>query len=438
MGSTSRSVQLIVFTRYPVPGKVKTRLIPALGKAGAAELQRRLTEKTALTARKVASATYAEVLIHHEDGTQRQMHRWLGPGLLFSPQGQGDLGRRTQAAFRDAFQRGCRKALLFGTDIPDLSARHLEEALDALEGKDVVLGPSTDGGYWLIGLKRDADLYQGIPWGTDGVLRETLRAAKERGLSAHLLSPLTDIDTVEDFGKVMPLHDHPSGPYISVIVPALNEASRVESAVRSAGDEDAEIIVVDGGSTDGMAEKAAACGARILSGPRGRAAQQNLGASSARGEVILFLHADTRLPKHYVSHVFETLMDRKVVLGAFGFKTDLRRPFMRFIQFTTHLRSRYLHLPYGDQALFLRREVFQGAGGFPEVPIAEDLLLVRRLSSRGRTAIAPAYCITSGRRWARGGLLKTSLLNQIILAGLMMGVSPMTLARLYKGKHEAT
>jgi rSAM/selenodomain-associated transferase 2 len=338
-----------------------------------------------------------------------------------------------QAAFQDAFRKGFRKVLLFGTDIPDLSALHLTEALDALESKDVVLGPSTDGGYWLMGLKRDADLFQGIPWGTEGVLRDTLGAARQRGLSACLLSPLRDIDRVEDLRKFTSLHDS-SGPYISVIVPALNEASSIESVLRSAVDEDAEILVVDGGSTDGTLEKAAACGARILKGPRGRAVQQNHGAMRARGRVILFLHADTRLPEKYVAHVFETLMDRRVVLGAFGFKTDLRRPFMRFIQLTTHFRSRYLHLPYGDQALFLRREVFEGAGGFPEVPIAEDVLLVRRLSSRGRIAIAPADCITSGRRWAERGLFRTSLMNQVILAGLMLGISRQTLARLYKGR----
>jgi len=118
-----------------------------------------------------------------------------------------------------------------------------------------------------------------------------------------------------------------------------------------------------------------------VTGRKGRAAQQNLGAEVARGRVLLFLHADTRLPEDYVSHVFETLMDRRVVLGAFGFKTDLRQTLMRFFEISTHLRSRYLHLPYGDQALFLRRTVFVNTGGFPDVPIAEDLAFVRRLSS---------------------------------------------------------
>ncbi|MEW6666315.1 MAG: TIGR04283 family arsenosugar biosynthesis glycosyltransferase [Thermodesulfobacteriota bacterium] len=429
-----RSNQFIVFTRYPVPGKVKTRLIPALGSAGAAEFQRTIAETTIRTARKAASVTGADVAVQYEGGTKRQMLGWLGPGLMFLPQTRGDLGLRMYAAFEDAFRTGYRKVLLFGTDIPDLSPRHLEEALEALEGKDLVLGPSTDGGYWLIGLKRQADLYQGIQWGSEGVLRETLRAAEQKGLSSHLLSPLTDIDTVEGLRKAMPASAS-SGPYVSVIIPALNEASNIKSTIGSAKDDESEIIVVDAGSRDGTVESAAAAGARTVEARSGRAAQQNAGAEIARGKVLLFLHADTRLPDGYVSHVFETLMDRRVVLGAFGFRTDLATPLMRLVEIATWLRSRYLHLPYGDQALFLRRAAFMNAGGFPEVPIAEDLLLVRRLSSCGRVAIAPAQITTSARRWEERGILRTSLMNQVVVVGLLLGISQRTLARLYRGRH---
>jgi hypothetical protein len=130
--------------------------------------------------------------------------------------------------------------------------------------------------------------------------------------------------------------------------------------------------------------------------------------------------------------VFETLMDRRVALGAFRFKTDLDGPFLRGIEWTTYFRSRYLRLPYGDQALFVRKHHFLATGGFPEMPIAEDLFFVRLMSKQGRIAIAPAHAITSGRRWKEMGVLRTTLINQLILAGFALGISPETLAGLYR------
>ena len=125
-------------------------------------------------------------------------------------------------------------------------------------------------------------------------------------------------------------------------------------------------------------------------------------------------------------------MDRRTVLGAFRFKTYLDRPLMRGVEFTTNIRSRYLRLPYGDQALFVRRSCFQALGGFPDTPIAEDLFFVRLVSKQGRIAIAPAHAVTSGRRWKELGLLRTTLINQLILAGFALGTSPRTLVRLYR------
>jgi rSAM/selenodomain-associated transferase 2 len=221
-------------------------------------------------------------------------------------------------------------------------------------------------------------------------------------------------------------------PYLSVIIPALNEAAHIEETILNARSLDAEIIVVDGGSGDRTAERAEHAGAVVIKGPRGRALQQNRGAAAARGSALLFLHADTLLPKDYVTQVFETLMDRRVALGAFRFKTNLDRPLMRGIEFTTQFRSRYLRLPYGDQALFVRKSHFQAAGGFPKMPIAEDLFFVRLMSKQGRIAIAPAHAVTSGRRWKEVGLLRTTLTNQLILAGFALRISPETLAAFYR------
>jgi rSAM/selenodomain-associated transferase 2/rSAM/selenodomain-associated transferase 1 len=401
-----------------------------LGPVGAADLQRHLTEKALRTASSVASRRDLDLEICFEGADEPRMRRWLGPRAIYSIQCAGDLGERMAHALSTAFQKGCHRVILFGTDIPELSASVLEQAFERLKEKDMVIGPSTDGGYWLIGLKKDADLFADIPWGTKGVLQETLSRAERLSLSADLLNPLTDIDTVEDLKKLLPERVH-SGPFISVITPALNEAANIEDTVRRSLCRDSEVIVVDGGSTDGTKEKARRVGARVLDSARGRSVQQNRGAEVARGKVLLFLHADTRLPEDYPSHVFETLMDPRVVLGAFRFKTDLDAPLARIVEALVDLRSRHLRLPYGDQALFLRKTVFEKAGGFPDVPIGEDFFLVRHMRRQGRITIARAPATTSGRRWERKGLLRTTWINQMILAGLALRVSLSTLASIY-------
>jgi rSAM/selenodomain-associated transferase 2/rSAM/selenodomain-associated transferase 1 len=428
--------RVILFCRYPVPGRTKTRLIPVLGRTGAAELQRRLTEETLSKVKRFARRYSAAVEVC-SDGELKKVGRWLGPGVHLSRQPEGNLGSRMKAAFDRAFGNGCRRVVLHGADVPGMRGAHLEEAFGALSEHDLVLGPSTDGGYWLIGLSRSEDLFRGMAWGDDRVFRETLLRARERGLRTHLLEPLTDVDTPVQLREVLPGWDH-ARPYLSVIIPVLNEEGRIESAIRHAWNEDAEVLVVDGGSVDRTCARAASMGANVLRGPRGRGAQQNLGAGAAKGRVLLFLHADTRLPGDYMDHVFEVLQDPRVSAGAFRFRTDLRCPFMRMIEFTTWFRSSLMALPYGDQALFMRRSVFESTGGFREVPLGEDFYLVRILAGRGRIGISTASAVTSGRRWRELGLMRTTWINQVVGVGLLLGISPHTLARIYRRTERTT
>jgi rSAM/selenodomain-associated transferase 2/rSAM/selenodomain-associated transferase 1 len=422
--------RIIIFGRYPQPGKVKTRLIPALGPAGAAELQRRLTEKTLKTVSDVASNRGIDVEFRFDGGREGALRRWLGTGVTFSGQGSGDLGERMHNAFIDAFRQGCRRVVLIGTDIPELKTDHLREAFSALMDKDLVLGPSTDGGYWLMGLRRPLDLFRGIEWGTGKVLEQTLTLDNGDGLTVFQLEPLRDLDTVEDLRQWRPETATPR-PYISVIIPVLNEAKHIEEVIEKTWDKDVEIIVVDGGSRDDTMAKALEAGAQVETSPPGRANQQNHGAAVARGRVLLFLHADTRLPKGYVSHVFETLLDSKTAIGAFRFKTDGDHWTMRVVELMTDLRSWILKMPYGDQALFIRKSLFESVGGFPDTPIAEDLYLVRRLFKQGKVKIASTPVITSARRWQNRGVVRTSLINVLIATSCSLGFSPKRFVSLY-------
>ncbi|MDY7031643.1 MAG: TIGR04283 family arsenosugar biosynthesis glycosyltransferase [Thermodesulfobacteriota bacterium] len=423
--------RVIIFSRYPVPGRTKTRLIPTFGPVGAADLHRRLTEKTFDTVSRFAEQYHIDMEIRFDGGSKRKIQRWLKTRTILSHQGHGDLGERMNTAFIEAFQRGCRHVILLGTDIPGVTGNHLKNTMEALLEYDLVLGPSTDGGYWLIGMKNPGDVFQGIDWGTEKVLQQTMTSARGQDLKVHLLDPLTDVDTVEDLNRVWP-EENGRSPYISVIIPTLNESENIESTIHTARNKDAEIIVVDGGSTDDTVKRAEATGVRVERSSCGRALQQNRGAQIARGHVLLFLHADTSLPDSYANNIFDALMDPEVSFGAFLFKTDMESPLMRVIECAANIRSRYLKLPYGDQGLFLCKSMFTKIGGFPDVAIAEDLFFARLLGKQGSVCIVPACAITSARRWRNIGLLRTTIVNYVIAAGCYLGIPPYRLAFLYR------
>lgn len=423
--------RVIVFGRYPLPGKSKTRLASALGPAGAADLQRELTERTLRTVSNFSLRHHAETEFCFEGGSEKKVGRWLGRLPILSTQGGGHLGERMESALVHAFREGCARVVLLGTDIPGIGPAHLEKAFDALHDNDLVLGPSVDGGYWLIGMKRPVHVFSGIDWGTEKVLEQTVVQAASMGLKVRRLDPLMDLDTLEDLEKLMPGRSFGS-PYLSVIIPALDEADTLRETIQTADDPDAEIIVVDGGSTDDTRRVAEASGATLLVSKKGRALQQNKGAGAANGKVLLFLHADTRLPCRYVNHIFETLLPGATAAGAFRFRTDSKLPLMKAVEFIANFRAQFLQLPYGDQGLFVSKDRFQAVGGFPEMPVAEDLSMVRRLKKCGRIRIAGAHAVTSGRRWRRLGVLRTTWINQVILAGCYLGISPGTLASLYR------
>ena len=422
--------RLIVFTRCPRPGNTKTRLIPALGPLRAAELQRRMTERTVRTARRWAEAGRREVEVRYAGGSRRAMRRWLGPGVRIAPQARGDLGRRMRMALHEAFDRGCRRSIVIGTDAPDVDTALLDEAASRLRDHDVVLGPSSDGGYWLIGMTRLHPLFDGVPWSTDAVLPTTLARAESLGLRVHLLPELDDVDRPDDLARVGAFFD-PERPVVSVIVPARNEADTIEPAIESARADGIEIVVVDGQSDDGTLERVATMGITGISSEPGRARQQNLGAAKARADVLLFLHADTLLPAGYTADVFDALMDRSAVGGAFLWRTPGEGPYMRLAQSMVRARSLYAREPWGDQGLFVRREDFEAVGGFPDVPIAEDWSFVHALRRRGRLAIVERYVITSDRRYRTLGSLRSFLTNRLITMGCLAGVPRDLLARIY-------
>ena len=222
-------------------------------------------------------------------------------------------------------------------------------------------------------------------------------------------------------------------PRISVIIPALDEAAGIARSIASATREPGvEVIVVDGGSRDDTVQVARRQGATTLEVPAGRSRQMNAGAEASSGEYLVFLHADTMLPPNYAILVRRLLASPEVVAGAFRLGIEGRRRSLRWIETGANWRSRWLQLPYGDQALFVRSRLFSELGGYADLPIMEDYDLVRRLARRGRVILAPEAVVTSARRWNRLGLFRTTLLNQVMVTGHLLGVSPRRMARLYR------
>jgi rSAM/selenodomain-associated transferase 2 len=222
---------------------------------------------------------------------------------------------------------------------------------------------------------------------------------------------------------------------ISIVIPTLNEAANLPQTLATidAAKHDCEVIIADGGSTDRTCEIAQAAGAIVLQSPLGRAKQLNHGAAQASGEIYLFLHADTRLPSNWRDLIQQTLASPATIAGAFELAIDSPRWGLRLVEWGVKVRSRYLHLPYGDQAIFLRAETFHQLGGFPDLPIMEDFQLVKQLQKMGRIAIVPQAVLTSARRWEKRGILKTTGLNQLMIVGFYGGVAPDRLQTWYRG-----
>lgn len=426
---------LLVFTRYPTAGRAKTRLIPQLGAEGAAQLHRYLTEQTLVTARQ-GQGTYG-IHIYTSGGRPADWRAWLGPDLGYRPQVAGDLGRRLHQGIRQALGAGAQQVVVIGTDCPDLTPDLLAQAFEALQRADLVLGPAVDGGYYLLGLRADhPELFTGVAWGTNQVLPQTLTQAAALGLTVVQLPQLADIDRPEDVCHWERGAGRPMAwlrePRISVIIPTWNEATGLgETLARVQMAADVEVIVVDGGSTDDTPAIAQAAGAAVLTAVRGRAHQMNRGAAQATGDILLFLHADTWLPPDYARQIHQVLRDPTVGLGAFPLAIRSLDWRLGLVAWGVNQRSRWLGLPYGDQALFLWRRQFEAVGGFPEVPILEDFLLVRTLGRQSRIRLAASPVQTSVRRWERLGVWATTLRNQQILWGYGRGVPLKILAERY-------
>jgi rSAM/selenodomain-associated transferase 2 len=222
---------------------------------------------------------------------------------------------------------------------------------------------------------------------------------------------------------------------LSIIMPVLDEGEGIAGALdalaelRGLG---VEVIVVDGGSHDATVQRARLRADQVLTAPRGRASQMNTGAAKATGDVLLFLHADTRLPPEAERLVLDGLARSGRGWGRFDVTIEGRHPMLKVVAVTMNLRSRITCIATGDQAIFVKRDLFQTAGGFPEIPLMEDIALSKRLKRLGRPLCLRERAVTSGRRWETHGVFRTILLMWRLRLAYFFGADPAALAGRYR------
>jgi rSAM/selenodomain-associated transferase 2 len=412
---------------------VKTRLLPAFTPIECAAIQQALIERTLRWAAEVAP----EATVLALDGPPID----VPPGIETLPQEGRDLGERLANATGHAFRRHPGRLLVVGVDTR-LTREHADAARTQLDaGAEAVFGPALDGGYYLLALARPLpELFEVDPkaWGGERVLELSLAAAWKAGRRTALIRRERDLDTPADAAaledddpELRPLLRKQRDPLVSVVVPTLDEAGELPGLLDHLASLEGrfEAIVVDGGSIDRSADIAAAHASAplVLRAGGGRARQMNTGAVAARGDPIVFLHADTRLPPGAYAALTESPADG----GNFVLHFDGGDRFSRVLGAWYRVQRR-LGVYYGDSAIWLRPHAFESLKGFRELPIMDDYDLARRLERGFRTACLAGPVVTSSRRWRTLGIPRTVLSWVVIRWLFLAGVSPARLARLYR------
>ena len=432
---------VILFTRAPIPGHTKTRLMPAVSPKGCARLHTCFLEDIWRECKKTGADLF---VCYTPKGQEKRLYPVFGTGadVRYLPQRGDGLGERMYLAFCEVFKKGYHACLLMGTDVPEVRERDLNRAFAILNGKDIVLGPTKDGGYYLVGMKRPVKcIFQVEGYGKTSVLRDTVRQAKRAGLTVGFTEALWDMDTYEDlqgyrrrmrdekkprevgvwrFGpRIWPAYGRRNtvtGKYlertakISIIIPTYNEEktiSKMQDQLEPLR-ERCEILFVDGGSTDGTLERIRPH-FQVLHSEKGRAIQMNTGARASHGDILFFLHCDSELPPRPLEEIRRVMKTHYA--GCFGIAFHSRSFLMSVCRLISNHRVKDRKVMFGDQGIFVDRDLFFDVGMFREIPIMEDYQFSLTLKERKiRLGMARRRICTSARRFPKGTIPKLKLM----------------------------
>lgn len=413
---------LIYFIKAPIAGKVKTRLAKSIGDEKATAFYRYCVEK--LLALKAPLA--CDIFIAYDD-----MNEAIPlPSCHLFLQTKGDLGQRMGDAFAHVFSLGYQRVILAGSDIPQIDEAILENSFELLSNSDALLSPTMDGGYYLIGFHAatfTCKAFEGIIYSQNDVFDKTLTQLKPLHVGQGKM--LRDIDTIDDlkiYNKNFFLF-----PHISVIIPVYNEneilLTTIDTLYQNAKEHDFEIIVVDTSERTTIDAFPLLHVRTGICREKGRAHQMNEGALLAQGDKLLFLHADTRVPKYW-----DELVKNGGKVGAFQLGIDSPKRIFRAIEALVHFRTNITKIPYGDQGHFFETSLFRQLGGYATVPLMEDIEIMKRLKQKGeKITLLEAKVSTSSRRWEKEGILYTTLRNRIVSLLYFLGVEPSKLLKYY-------
>jgi hypothetical protein len=426
---------LMIFMRYPEPGKVKSRLAGAIGAGEAAAVYERLLRRTlGIAADFKRSQGAVDILLFYAPAHRRAEveARFRGP-WHFIPQGDGHLGEKMAAGFRAAACLGYQGGVLVGTDIADLQIDDLMDAFQVLESHQAVLGPATDGGFYLIGLQSPCDsVFQFDEWGTAGVFHRAFSALSAAGRQARTIATRSDIDRKEDVLNLCRtgwMKDR-----LSIIIPITGDIGEVLplcTALEAQSWPGDEIIVVQGRNGKAHERHAISSCTQVLVTARGRGLQLNHGAHAARGELLWFLHSDCLPPHNFGYHIRKIADAPRIALGCFELAFQPANRSLRMIAAWANRRARCLKLPYGDQGLFCRRQTFSAVGGFRKPLLMEDVDFARATRKCGELMVIPEPIMTSPRRYLSSGILRTSLRNHLTLLRYYLGTDDRKLYQRY-------
>lgn len=428
---------ILIFLRYPSPGRVKSRLSKDLGPERAAAVYEALLRRTlGVAADFKRSNPSVQITLCY---TPAEFHDEIwkafpGPWDIV-PQTEGHLGLRMHSAMENAMRAGARKVLLVGTDIADLAPRDFSEAFSRLREGTAVLGPADDGGFYLIGLTEPCPApFRTAEWGTSEVFSRTRRLLESSGLRVNEITRRVDVDRPADVDRVA--RQAVFRQKLSVIVPTLAPPRHIEGPARRLASQlwpGDELIVVRpaGAESSGEPPEELPPNVRILTSPRGRGTQMNAGAAEASGDLLLFLHDDCMPPANFAYFVRGLESRPGCALGCFRLRFQPSSPALDFIAGWANLRTLLFGLPYGDQGLFCRKSTFVELGGYRNRYLMEDVNLVERARSLGKLYIVREAMATSSRRYLRRGILRASLVNHLVYGLYRLGVEEERLYDIY-------
>ncbi len=428
---------LLIFLRYPEPGMVKRRLAETVGPQRAAEAYEKLIRRTlgvACDFKRRMPEVRITLYYTPVDSAEALRNKFRGP-WEFCPQQGEHLGARMENALRAAFATGAHKVVLIGTDLANIEATDIEWAFGNTVEKVAVLGPASDGGFYMIGTDRPVDApFRFTTWGTGEIFSRTARALRATGFRIRQAAQRNDVDRKPDLDRLD--RDLVFSCSISVIIPTLTEAQKLSPLLTYLqnsiwpGD---EIIVVQGGSFPKAAVRRISPSLTFAYTRKGRGIQQNIGAMLAGGQILFFLHDDTVPPPEFPYLIRQACLDDLAALGCFKLRFLPSNRALELIAAWANLRTALFKLPYGDQGLFCKKEVFEKAGGFGRSYLLEDVNLVRKLRKMGRRAVSilPAPVYSSADRYLRKGILKASLANHRTFLLAALGRDERTLYRSY-------